>query len=178
MHELTRKLLTIKQMAFGSEISLLGERVVICGADYFTILTKRMEAGQLYDISREAVKSFAESSELMEDMDGEKRARLLQKISSSAGWGKIEAKNIEVDSAEAEIHVHGSAITQDMDEKGKKDHVLRGMITGASEEISGKKLVGIETKCIADGDEKCVIKIKPEENFDPETLEKYSDQLP
>ncbi|MCF8076822.1 MAG: membrane dipeptidase [Desulfotignum sp.] len=96
------------------------------------------------------------------------RALLEQYMNSAGlrGWGKLTIAEYDEQAPRAVIHLTHSAVAEEMGDVGRTvcDH-LPGSIAGAFQTIlttsggSSKKIIGRETKCLANGDDKCVFEI-------------------
>jgi predicted hydrocarbon binding protein len=93
-------------------------------------------------------------------------ANLMMQTVELMGLGEINLVNPDISTGKAVFKVRNCVVATEYKEnkwKAKEpvDYYLRGVIHGAVEELTGKKITCKETKCIARGDQYCEFRTEP-----------------
>lgn len=87
------------------------------------------------------------------------------RIASVRGWGRFTVAKADVDAGEFIIQTHSSIVEEFPPGFGKVCHIWRGVFAGIVQTVLESldmmgTLVSEETRCMADGDPYCEIRVK------------------
>ncbi len=169
------KLMIAKEISFGDgKIELLGNRVVITHASFYSVYGKIIEGSpeKIFDYYYAAKVSFrdgmAKSMGKRFSFNFNDFFKWLTDIASFAGWGTLKWKDLDREKMHGVIIVQDSPIATSLKgtAKGPVDHVIRGFIAGGASGSLNKDVDAFEEECIAMGAAACRFVFKPRKEFD------------
>ena len=116
-----------------------------------------------YEIGKEGGSNYADMARKAGfNVKSEKEIRKFgERLGTLAGWGRVEVTELNIEKSIARVRwINGISVRN---RKGKTAvcHFGRGILTGAAEEILGKRLESIEIMCQGKGDDHCEAVIGP-----------------
>ncbi|WXG40328.1 MAG: V4R domain-containing protein [Candidatus Freyarchaeum deiterrae] len=145
------------------EVSILGTQNLVLPVQFTTELLKAMEKNidyELYrktilELGREFVVKNVRAVESEFKIKDDRLLLLTIKYGGARGYGRLLSIEGTLESGKIKIRVH-SSLAEKWDKSNKPvDVLIEGSLLGLVEEITGKKWVCKETKCIAMGDDYC-----------------------
>jgi predicted hydrocarbon binding protein len=190
--QLVSRIIGFKALSFnGSQVFLLGVPMVVLPMDTFAkfqqnlvkkygydeIYSLFMELGELQGFNGSSI--YIKKYNIKPDMSD---FSFFLEQTKLVGVGDVRIDSVDVSKKHVQLSYYNSPESIKYKEiygiqKNPVDAYQVGLIAGSAQAIlNGKDLVGIETKCLAEGNEKCLIEVK--ESSEWKSDKKFSKYIP